>query len=176
MTPGAGAPPRTAPEPSRRRSRKVTAVLGALLVGGGAGLLMSRWTTDRDGADRVAAVRLDQPLAVVQDRVAPMGPGVDAQVLSGSFTNDNPDPVSVHSVSVDITDVVEANGVEGECAASDYLLEERVMEVDALIPPGAERGTWSGATIQFDTTSENQDACKGATVVLAYAVETRPSE
>ncbi len=44
------------------------------------------------------------------------------------------------------------------------------MNVDAEVPAGTSQGSWSGATIKFNNKATNQDACKGATVNLAYTI------
>jgi len=45
------------------------------------------------------------------------------------------------------------------------------MTVAAEVPAGTAQGSWTGATIQFkNDPAVNQDACKGATVNLAYAI------
>lgn len=44
------------------------------------------------------------------------------------------------------------------------------MTVNADVPAGLGKGTWTGATIRFNNTATNQDSCKGARVNLAYAI------
>jgi len=45
------------------------------------------------------------------------------------------------------------------------------MTVNAEVASGTGVGAWTGATIKFnDKAGTNQDACKGATVNLAYTV------
>ena len=45
------------------------------------------------------------------------------------------------------------------------------MTVSAEVPAGTVQGAWTGATIKFNNKSAvNQDACKGATVTLAYTI------
>lgn len=161
--------------PKRTNRRRVAAVVAALVVLGGGALAMTYGGGDGPGGDGsgTLATSDDGALTVVQsDLATPLGPGAAPQALSGTFDNPSSEPAWVSTVSVDIVDVVEAEGVEGRCAPSDYLLEDRVMQVDELIPPGAEQGAWSGGTVQFNNTSANQDACKGATVVLDYEIGT----
>ena len=44
------------------------------------------------------------------------------------------------------------------------------MAVNAEVPAGTNQGSWSGATIRFNNKNVVQDACKGATVNLAYTI------
>jgi hypothetical protein len=45
------------------------------------------------------------------------------------------------------------------------------MTVGAEVPAGNGQGSWSGATLAFNNKADaNQDACKGATVNLAYSI------
>ena len=44
------------------------------------------------------------------------------------------------------------------------------MVVGVEVPAGLAKGAWTGATIAFANSGANQDACKGATVNLAYAI------
>jgi len=55
------------------------------------------------------------------------------------------------------------------CDATDYTLAGAAMAKNAEVPAD-DTGTWTGATIKFNNKATNQDACKGATVNLAYTV------
>jgi hypothetical protein len=45
------------------------------------------------------------------------------------------------------------------------------MNVNAEIPSGNAKGSFTGATIQFnDKSGSNQNACQGASVTLSYAI------
>lgn len=108
--------------------------------------------------------------AVQTSTVTAMAPGVAAQTLSGTFLNTNAGPVYVTSVTASISSVVKAEGAPaGTCTAADYTLSGAVMAVNAEALAN-DTSTWSGATIAFNNTGANQDACKGATVNLAYAI------
>jgi len=75
-------------------------------------------------------------------------------------------------VTVSISSVVKAGGAPaGTCDATDYTLSNATMSVGAEVPAGNGKGSWTGATLAFnDKAATNQDACKGATVNLAYAI------
>ena len=123
-------------------------------------------TGTADTADGTLALTVRQTSVV-----AAMGPGDVAQVLSGNFDNPNAGPVHVGTVTASIASVTKADGAPaGDCDASDYTLAEKTMTVNAEIPSGERVGTWSGATIKFNNKNVIQDACKGATVNLAYTI------
>ena len=61
-----------------------------------------------------------------------------------------------------------ANAAAGTCDASDYALSNAVMAVNTDLTPG-QTVSFTGATLGFNNKASNQDACKGATVNLAYS-------
>jgi hypothetical protein len=99
-----------------------------------------------------------------------MAPGDTAQTLSGNFTNTNSGPVYVASVTASISSVTFGGVPAVGCDATDYTLANPIMTVGAQVPAGTAQGAWTGATIQFNNKATNQDACKGATVNLAYTI------
>jgi camelysin-like metallo-endopeptidase len=149
-----------------RGIHKRTAVVAAaavLIVGGG--VAYAFWTTGGAGAG-TAATGTSVDLVVNQTTVLdPMFPGDTPQTLSGDFDNTSDGTMHVESVTVSIASVDLAG-----CSAADYTLTSATMAVPQEVVVGAAQGAWTGATIQFNNTTDNQDACKGATVTLAYAV------
>jgi len=100
-----------------------------------------------------------------------MYPGDSAQTISGNFDNPNPGPSYVSTVTASISSVTKATGAPaGTCDATDFTLASAAMTVGAEIPVGSPVGAFTGATIKFNNKTVNQDACKGATVNLAYAI------
>lgn len=158
---------------NRNKTRKAVAALviaGAVVAGGSAAF--AYWTTTGTGTGSASATTTS-PISVVQtSTVSNLGPGVAAQSLAGNFTNNNSGPVYVTSVTASIASVTKAVGAPaGTCDASDFTLANGTMAIGAEVPAGSAKGSWTGATIAFnDKTSVNQDACKGATVNLSYAV------
>jgi len=61
---------------------------------------------------------------------------------------------------------VSATGAGG-CSASDFVIGG-TGTVAAEIPSGNGQGAWSGLTLSMTDTGANQDACKGATITIAY--------
>ncbi len=157
---------------SRFKSRKLAIVAGATLVLGGTGIAYAYWSAGGSGTGSASTGTNVAITAVQTSTVAAMGPGDVAQTLSGNFTNTNSGPVYVTSVTASISTVVKAAGAPaGTCTAADYTLANTVMAVGVQVPAGTAQGAWSGATLKFNNSATlNQDACKGATVNLAYTI------
>jgi hypothetical protein len=158
--------------PKSKKARITVGLLVAAGVASGGGAAYAYWSTTGSGTGTVAA-STTTPVTVVQtSTISNLAPGVAAQTLSGNFTNGNSGPVYVTSVTASITSVNKAVGAPaGTCDATDYTLSNATMTINAEVPAGAAQGAWTGATIAFnDKPSVNQDACKNATVNLAYSV------
>jgi hypothetical protein len=149
---------------------RTIAIAGTLLVAV-AGGAFAYWTAGGSGTG-TATAGTNVPITAVQTTVvAPIVPGGAAQTISGNFTNANTSPVWVATVTASIASVVKAGGAPvGTCAAVDFTLASAAMTVGASVPSGTAQGTWSGATIAFNNTAANQDACKGAAVTLSYVI------
>ena len=143
-------------------------VVAAVLVVIGAAGAYAYWTSGGGGLG-AAETGTSADLVVQQtSEVTGMGPGVDAQDLSGNFDNSNAAASYVGSVTVIVADTGNAG-----CTAADYTITGSPMAVDDLVPAGDGQGAWSGATIAFNNDPDtNQDACQGATVNLTYAIVT----
>lgn len=155
---------------STRRNRIIAAGLVALLViAGGA---YAYWTAGGSGSGSGAAAGGTTALTVNQTTVlTEMYPGDSAQTLSGTFNNTNDGATYVGTVTASISGVTKATGAPaGTCDATDFTLANAAMTVNAEVPVGSLQGAWTGATIKFNNKGTNQDACKGATVSLAYAI------
>jgi hypothetical protein len=145
--------------------------VGALAV---AGVAIAFWTAGGSGAGTGSAASGVSGLTAIQATVlTPMYPGDSAQTISGNFNNSNTGPVFVTSVTVSIPAggvVKAASAPAGTCDASDFTLANTTMAVNTQVPSGNGVGSFTGATIQFNNKATNQDACKGATVNLAYSI------
>jgi len=155
---------------NKKRTIKVVVLAVGLVMAGGAAI--AYWTAGGSGTG-TADTGTGTTLTVNQtSTVTGLAPGGSAQTLSGNFDNPNAGPVYVTSVTVSISSVVKAGGAPaGTCDATDYTLSNATMSVGAEVPTGNGKGSWTGATLAFnDKAATNQDACKGATVNLAYAI------
>lgn len=156
-----------------RRSTKKTVAVAALVVVllSGATVAYAYWSTSGSGTGTATTGTSTGVTAVQTSTVSNIAPGSAAQTLSGNFTNTNSGPVYVTSVTVSIASVTKAGGAPaGTCDATDYTLTGATMSVAAEVPAGTAQGSWTGATLAFNDKGTLQDACKGATVNLAYAV------
>jgi hypothetical protein len=154
---------------TKKRVLTALSVVGVLVV---AAISYAYWTTGGSG-DGTATTGSTAGITVNQTSVLDaMYPGDSAQTLSGDFTNTNDGPTYVGTVTASIDSVDKAAGApDGTCDASDFTLSNEVMTVNAQVPSGENKGSWSGATIKFNNKEDaNQDACKGATVNLHYAI------
>jgi hypothetical protein len=130
------------------------------------------WTAGGAGTGSGNAAGAQTPLTVNQTTtLAAMYPGDSAQTISGDFDNPNPGPIYVGTVTASIASVTKAVGaVAGTCDATDFTLANAAMTVNAEVPSGNAKGSWTGATIKFNNKVTSQDQCKGATVNLAYTI------
>ena len=147
-------------------------VLGAILTLVVAGSAFAYWTAGGSGTGSAGVAAGQSALSANQTTtLTAMFPGDTAQVISGNFNNSNTGPVHVNTVTASIASVVKAsNAVAGTCDATDFELAFAVMTVNKEIPVGTGVSSWTGAAIRFNNKSVNQDACKGATVNLAYEI------
>ena len=150
---------------------KKIAIVTATVVVGTAVAAFAYWTAGGSGSGTANTGSNDPITAVQTSAPTAMAPGDTAQPLSGNFTNENSGPVYVATVTASIDSVFQGGVAATGCDASDYTLANAVMTVNAQVPVGTAQGAWSGATIKFNNKpASNQDACKGATVNLAYAI------
>jgi len=147
-------------------------VLGGVITLLVAGSAFAFWTAGGSGTGSATVSGGSSALMANQSTVlTAMFPGAPTQTISGTFNNSNSGPVHVTSVTASIASVVKAgNAPSGTCDTTDFELAFEVMSVDAQIPVGSAVGAFTGAQIRFNNKTVNQDACKGATVNLAYAI------
>lgn len=153
----------------KRRALVVLGVIAALVVAGGA---IAYWTAGGSGTGTASTASPTSQLTVNQtSTLTAMYPGDSPQTLSGTFDNPTGNLVRVNTVTASIASITQAPSAVGSCTASDYTLSNAAVTVNSEIPTGTGKGSWSGATIQFnDKPGVNQDGCKGATVNLSYAI------
>lgn len=154
----------------RNLSKKSTALIaGAALIGViGSGAAYAYWTSAGAGTG-TATTTAGAPSLVVTQASAPsnMAPGVPAGPISVTVKNTAVNNAYVTQVVASITSVT---GGAGTCAAADYDLTGATMTLGAGDLATNGTTTFTGATLGFHNSPDNQDGCKGATVNLAYAV------
>lgn len=169
MTTTSIAPRRTRLRNPRVRKLLIVGSATALISGGAA---FAYWTSTGSGSGTVASTTPGTVVVAQTSVITAVNPGRAAQALSGTITNPAGAASSVYvtSLSVTLASVSKATGApSGACAVTDYTLTGGTsVAVGQNIDPGASV-TWSGPTIAFNnSTTVNQDGCKGATVNLAY--------
>jgi len=158
--------PALADRKNKRRATKIVALTAALVVAGGAAFAW--WTAGGSGTGSASTGNVSGITVVQTSVVTGLAPGLPAQTLSGTFLNPNSGPVYVSSVSVSISSVVKAGGAPaGTCDATDYVITGSPLTINAQVLAD-DSTTWSGPQIAFVNKASSQDACKGATVNLAY--------
>jgi hypothetical protein len=151
-----------------RRAIVVAGVLAVVI----AGSAIAYWTAGGSGTGTATVAAAATALTANQTTVlTAMYPGDSAQTIAGNFDNPNSGPMHVATVTVSIASVTKAPAAPaGTCDATDFVLTGAAMAVDAEISPGNGVGAFTGAQIKFNNKAVNQDACKGATLNLAYAI------
>ncbi len=154
------------------KRRRALPLIGAVATLAVAGVALAFWTGGGSGAGSGTAAGAQTGLTANQTTtLTAMYPGDSAQTISGNFDNPNSGPIHVSSVTVSIDSVTKAAGAPaGTCDATDFTLASTAMNVNAEVPAGTAKGSFTGATIRFNDKATNQDACKGATVSLAYVI------
>jgi len=143
------------------RRKKIAALVVVLMALGG--VAYAYWTTTGSGTGSASTGNIAQITVNQTSTITGLAPGLAAQTLSGNFDNPNDGPVYVTSVTATVTGTDKAG-----CTASDYTIAGSAA-VNAQVAAGNAQGAWSGLTIQFNNKpTVNQDACKGATVNIAY--------
>ncbi len=155
----------------RKPSKKI-AILSGVMVLGSAGTAFAFWTASGSGTGSAATSDGASNL-VVSQASAPtnLAPGVGAGGISVSVTNNADNKAYVAQVVVSIARVSGPNiTASSPCTADDYTLANPTMTTGAAELARNASTTFSGATLQFkNSTTDNQDGCKEATVHLAYA-------
>jgi hypothetical protein len=132
------------------------------------------WTTSGSGSDAASVSAGAAALTVSETTtLTPMYPGDTAQTLSGTVTNNAANKVKIDSVTATIASVTKdpQNNAAGTCDATDFTLADTTMTVNQELAKDAQ-ASFSGASIKFNNKITNQDACKGASLVLTYTVNS----
>lgn len=145
------------------RSLVLGAALALLLIGG---VAFAYWTNTGSGAGS-ATTGTNTAITIVQtNSSATLYPGGASSTLSGTFSNPNTSPVYVNDVTATLASVSGSTGTPA-CTVADYQLEVATISVDAEVAAD-DTTAWSGIKVRMLNSSTNQDACKNATINLAY--------
>ncbi|MEO8330687.1 MAG: hypothetical protein ABI586_11820 [Candidatus Nanopelagicales bacterium] len=166
---------------SKKRFVLVASTIGAVLIGGG--IAVAFWTTTGSGTGS-GAVGTDIPVTVAQNStVANLVPGGPAKPLDFTVSSTATGAQQISNVAVTVSSVTKAVGAPaGACTAADFSVTQPSKPsagTPVSIPAagsvtftsgvgGAQANT--GAQVSMINSASNQDGCKGATLVLSYAV------
>lgn len=154
-----------------KKRRLIPVAIALLALVTVSGVAFAYWTMTGSGTGTAAAGNVSALTVVQTTTLNPMYPGDSAQTISGNFNNPNSGPVYVTTVTASIASVTKATGAPaGTCDATDFTLANATATVNAEVPNGTGKGAWTGPSIHFNDKATNQDACKGATVNLAYSI------
>lgn len=150
-----------------RRIVIVGATAGAVLLTGGVAFAFWSSTGTSAGAAEVAADATE--LTVVQVGT-PSGlfPGGTPVGIVAKVDNPSGTDIQLADVTVTVTDVQDAGGTSiiAGCPTTDFEIADTAYAGE-LIAAGGTSGNETVATIRLRETGVNQDACKGAAVVLS---------
>jgi hypothetical protein len=147
--------------------KPVVAVVLPTAVVAVTGVAVSYWSAGGSGTGTATTASSSTALTVTQAS-APTGmaPGIAPGPITVTVTNPGTSTVRANQVVVSIASVT---GGSGPCGPSDYVLSDATMTQGAADLTANASTTFSGATLGFNNSSTlNQDGCKGATVNLAY--------
>lgn len=136
----------------------------ALVLVGGA--VFAYWTNTGTGTGSTTTGTNGAITIVQTDSSVALVPGGPSSTVSGTFDNPNTGPVHVTSVTATLASVTGSVGTPA-CTVADYQLETDTVAVGAQAAED-DTTTWSGIKIRMLNSATNQDACKNATIHLAY--------
>ncbi len=160
-------------EMNLRRRRVAIVASSTLVVLVGAGAAFAYWSTTGAGTG-TAGVGTNAAVTITQtSAISGLVPGGPASAIDFSVTNPGTGPETIAAVAITVSSVTKALGAPaGTCDATDFTITAPTFAATA-IAAGATTpftGASTGAQIvMVNKVATNQDACKGATVNLAYA-------
>lgn len=151
---------------SFKKRRLVPVGLALLTLALASGVALAYWTANGTGTGNAGAAAGVNNLTITQvGSLSAMYPGDAAQTIHLTIANGSTQSVHVTSVSATVTSTSNPG-----CTAADFTVgAAATLGID--IAAGGSAVNVNGPTIQFfNDSSRNQDACKGATVNLGYAI------
>ncbi len=151
---------------SFRKRRLVPVGLAFLALALASGVAFAYWTAGGTGTGNGGAAAGVSNLTITQvGSLTAMYPGDGAQTIHVTIANGSTQSVHVTSVSASVTSTSNVG-----CTSADFTVgAAAALNID--IAAGASAVNVTGPTIHFfNDPARNQDACKGVTVNLAYAI------
>jgi hypothetical protein len=141
-------------------TKKRFVVLGAIAVLAVAGIAIAYWTTTGAGSGTGKVAKTNGTLVLNGSISNELTPGSTSPV---TFTADN---AGSSSLQVGTIHAVVSNDKEGEgCLSSDFTIAD-TAESHTVAAGASKEALPNNGSIKMADTTENQDACKGATVTL----------
>ena len=147
---------------TKRGTLLVASLATALLVGGG--VAFAYWTTTGSGNGSAAAGTSSAVVVTQTNTVTGLYPNGPAQDINLNIANSNASAQYLAKVAVSVS----GTDTPG-CTDKDFTVTDAT--IGAEVPSGATNayaGSTSGASIKMKDTAGNQDACKNATITLAF--------
>jgi hypothetical protein len=146
-----------------------TVAAGAIL----AGVASAFWTSSGAGEGSASTTSgLEDAVDVHQAAgdLTPMYPGDSAQPLDFTLENTTGQDVYISDVAVAVTDVKkDGESILDGCDATNFtIVQPNPDVVKREVLKNTTSAAISSGSIQFNNKNVNQDACKGASVVLTY--------
>jgi hypothetical protein len=145
------------------KNKRALTVLGVIAVLAVAGVAVAFWTASGSGSGSGAVASSNGELVLHGTITEALTPGGSSPV-SYSADNTNSSSLQVGTVHA-VVSIDEAHATAG-CKASDFTISD-VAENQTIPAKTSGVALSNGGTIEMANSSENQDACKGATISLA---------
>ena len=152
------------------RSRRGGRGVGTLLL---LGCLTALFVAAPLPAAHAACLAPANSLTIIQTSVnTGLSPTQAPSAITGRVTNNGPDETYITAVTVSINSVTKSpTAMPGTCDASDYVILDPRMPVNAQLTGNGGFAEFAGARIGFHNKAGNQDQCKDAEVELLFVSE-----
>jgi hypothetical protein len=145
------------------RKKRNLAVLGTVAVLAIAGAAFAFWTTTGSGEGSGSVATSNGTLTLHGTITEALTPGGSSAV---TYTADNASSSSLSVGTVHAVVSIDKSHAEEGCKATDFTINDTVENQVIAAKAEGVKLTHDG-TISMTNSSENQDACKGATISLA---------
>jgi len=144
------------------KNKRALTVLGAVAVLAVAGIAVAFWTASGSGSGTGTVASSNGSLVLHGSIASGLTPGGEETV---SYSADNKNTSSLQVGTVKAVVSIDEEHAEAGCKASDFSVADTTE--DQTIPASTSGvALENNGTIKMSDTSENQDACQGATISL----------
>jgi hypothetical protein len=146
-------------------TKKRAIVVGAVAALAVAGAAIAFWTTSGSGSGSGSVASSNGTLVLHGTITSELTPGGSSPV---AFTADNSNSSSLQVGTVHAVVSIDKSHAEAGCKASDFTIGDTV-ENQTIAAKSSGVALSNEGSISMADTSENQDACKGASISLALS-------